>query len=424
MARTAIISVAGHVKSSRAGYRDYVEKQHLATYDEQVKAAEEAETPDAGNLHPDFVPEVQWDSDLRIENLERVGVVAEVLFPNGQPFQLNPLDDYPRAATRELAEAGRQAYNRWLADFCAQAPERRRGQMQTSFQDVDQAVEDVHWASEHGLGGIMLPELTRESRSFIDPALDPIWAACVETGLPISAHGGASIPDYGPAGFAAMMAVMAENAFFSNRSLWMFISGGVFDRFPELRVSYIETQAYLLVAALQHLDSMVNPAGDWMGFARTMDREETTEHFASEYLGRNVFVGISPFSPVQIPMDDLVGNDAAGEPLPGVHIGADAAMFGVDYPQFESVFERTMAEVATLVATPGVTEADVRKILLENAAKVYNFDLDALEPHMDRVGFEVADVRADAEQLTRRMPTETKAPLMRSSLARATTSVS
>ncbi len=419
MAKTAIISVDGHVKAARTEYREYLPKQYLERYDEQVTAAEEAELPDAGNLHPDLVPAVQWDSDLRTENLERIGVVAEVLFPNGQPFQLNPLDDHPRAASPELGEAGRQAYNRWLADFCARAPERRRGQMQTSFLDIDRAVDDVHWAKEHGLGGIMLPELTPESRAFVDPELDPIWAACQETNLPISAHGGASLPDYGPAGFAAMVAVMAENAFFSNRSLWMLISGGVFDRFPDLRVSYVETQAYLMVAALQHLDSMVNPAGDWMGFARTMNREETTERFASEYLGTNVFVGISPFSPVQIAMDDLVGKDAEGE-LPGVHIGVDAAMFGVDYPQFESIFERSTSEVATLVTTPGVTDADARKILLENAARVYDFDVEALQPHIDRVGFELDEVRADAGELTRTTPHAIKAPLMRSSLARAT----
>jgi len=419
VAKTAIISVDGHVKAARTEYREYLPRQYVERYDEQVKAAEEAELPDAGNLHPDLVPAVQWDSDLRTENLERIGVVAEVLFPNGQPFQLNPLDDHPRAASPELAEAGRQAYNRWLADFCARAPERRRGQMQTSFLDVDRAVDDVHWAKEHGLGGIMLPELTPESRAFVDPELDPIWAACQETRLPISAHGGASIPDYGPAGFAAMVTVMAENAFFSNRSLWMLISGGVFDRFPDLRVSYVETQAYLMVAALQHLDSMVNPAGDWMGFARTMNREETTERFASEYLGTNVFVGISPFSPVQIAMDDLVGKDAEGE-LPGVHLGVDAAMFGVDYPQFESIFERSRSEVATLVTTPGVTDADARKILFENAARVYNFDVEALQPHIDRVGFELDEVRADAAELTRTSPHTIKAPLMRSSLARAT----
>jgi predicted TIM-barrel fold metal-dependent hydrolase len=419
VSKTAIISVDGHVKAARKEYREYLPKQYLERYDEQVQAAEEAELPDAGNLHPDLVPSVQWDSDLRTENLERIGVIAEVLFPNGQPFQLNPLDDHPRADSPELADAGRQAYNRWLADFCALAPERRRGQMQTSFLDIERAVDDVHWAKDHGLGGIMLPELTPDSRAFVDPELDPIWAACQETGLPISAHGGASLPDYGPAGFAAMVAVMAENAFFSNRSLWMLISGGVFDRFPDLRVVYVETQAYLMVAALQHLDSMVNPAGDWMGFARTMKREETTDRFASEYLGTNVFVGVSPFSPVQISMDDLVGKDAEGN-LPGVHIGVDAAMFGVDYPQFESIFERTLSEVAALVTAPAVTDADARKILLENAAWVYDFDLESLQPHIERVGFELDDVRADAAELTRTAPQAIKAPLMRSSLARAT----
>ena len=108
MPRTAIISVDGHVKSSRAGYRDYLESKYLETYDEEVKAAEEAELPDAGNLHPELAPDVQWDSDVRIEQLESIGVVAEVLFPNGQPFQLNPLDDHPHAATPR-ARGGRQA---------------------------------------------------------------------------------------------------------------------------------------------------------------------------------------------------------------------------------------------------------------------------------------------------------------------------
>jgi hypothetical protein len=105
-----------------------------------------------------------------------------------------------------------------------------------------------------------------------------------------------------------------------------------------------------------------------------------------------------------------------------VSIGVDAAMFGVDYPQFESIFERTMGEVANLVATPGVTEDDARRILLENAADVYNFDLDVLQPHAERIGFELADVRSHAAELTRTMSHETKVPLMRSSLARASSS--
>ena len=152
MAKTAIISVDGHVKASRRGYRDYVSRDHLDAYDDLVRAAEEAGEPDASNLHPDLPPEVQWESELRIQHLEAAAVVGEVLFPNGQPFQLNPSDDYPRAASAELAREGRWAYNRWLADFCAEAPEGRRGQMQTSFLDVEEAVRDIHWAKDHGLG--------------------------------------------------------------------------------------------------------------------------------------------------------------------------------------------------------------------------------------------------------------------------------
>ena len=66
MAKTAIISVDGHVRGSRRQYREYVPKKYLETYDDSVRAAEEAGTPDAGNLHPEFSPDVQWDSDLRM----------------------------------------------------------------------------------------------------------------------------------------------------------------------------------------------------------------------------------------------------------------------------------------------------------------------------------------------------------------------
>lgn len=68
-------------------------------------------------------------------------------------------------------------------------------------------------------------------------------------------------------------------------------------------------------------------------------------------------------------------------------------MFGVDYPHFESIFPSTKA-VAELVGDPSVgeAEAEARKILYENAANVYGFDLAALQPHIDRLGFTVDDI--------------------------------
>jgi len=73
MAKTAIISVDGHVKASRAGYRDYIQKAFLEAYDESVKAAEEAGMPDAGNLNPEYGFDAQWDSKARWKTLEGQG---------------------------------------------------------------------------------------------------------------------------------------------------------------------------------------------------------------------------------------------------------------------------------------------------------------------------------------------------------------
>src|SRR6266550_4626469 len=157
MGRTAIISVDGHVKASRAMYRDYIQQKHRELYDEKVKAVEASGLPDAGNMNPKLGIEVQWDSELRMKNLETIGVVAEVLFPNGVPFQENPFDDFARGTNRELQQEGRRAYNRWLVDFCGEMPERRKGQMVMDFTDIDEAVQDVYRAEEEGLGGVSLP---------------------------------------------------------------------------------------------------------------------------------------------------------------------------------------------------------------------------------------------------------------------------
>ncbi|MGH8996179.1 MAG: amidohydrolase family protein, partial [Acidimicrobiales bacterium] len=364
MPRTAIISIDGHVKASRAGYRDYLEKQYLEPYNESIKAAEEAGVPDAGNIHPEYPPESQWDSKSRLETLEGVGCVAEVLFPNGQPFQQNRLDDTARAGNAELAEAGRRAYNRWLVDFCGQAPTQRSGQAAVSFDDIDHAIAEIHWAKENGLGGIMCPPLQPGGTYFFDPKLDPIWAAIQETGLVLSQHGGAGLPGYSPPGFASIMTLAIENGFYSARSLWQLILGGVFERFPDLKVAHIETQVHFLQPAMESIEMRLSMNdNDWQTFARMMGRDSTLTHLPSEVVGINCFLGISPFSPSQIPIDRLVGKDEHQEPIPGFHFGVDAAMYGLDYPHFESILRVNDKQLGDLVSHPSVTEGDVRKIL-------------------------------------------------------------
>ena len=64
----------------------------------------------------------------------------------------------PRNAEEyRLRQPGVQAHNRWLVDFCAEAPGRRAGLAQVFLNDVDDAIAEVRWAKEHGLKGVLIP---------------------------------------------------------------------------------------------------------------------------------------------------------------------------------------------------------------------------------------------------------------------------
>jgi predicted TIM-barrel fold metal-dependent hydrolase len=278
------------------------------------------------------------------------------------------------------------AFNRWVVDFCSEAPGRLYGQALVSFDDVDQAVQDVHWAKDQGLVGILMPPLYPGSKFFFDPALDPIWAACQDVNLPLSQHGGTGAPNYQPAGFAAFSVLAAEHSFFSGRSLWQLILGGVFERFPDLKISFIETEAWWIAPMIERLDQRARVADDWSDFVQSLGQSKPYSRLPSEYWASNCYAGISPFHPSQLSARALGSADAADE---GFTIHSENAMFGVDYPHPESIFPNVVDNARLLAAMPHVTEADARKVLYENAARVFHLDLGALQPQFDRLGFEL-----------------------------------
>jgi len=86
--------------------------------------------------------------------------------------------------------AGIRAHNRWLADFCGCSPERRAGIGQIFLNNVDDAI-------------------------------------------PMNAHGGTGVPDYGKYAVADLLYVN-EAHFCSQRPFVQIMLSGVFERFPNL----------------------------------------------------------------------------------------------------------------------------------------------------------------------------------------------
>ena len=106
---------------------------------------------------------LNWDSRQRNEYIDGQGITAEVLFPNTPPpfypSGVLTLTGPPRGRGVRAGFAGLRAHNRWLADFCAEAP-RHRVSRHIFLDDVDEAVAEVRWAKNAGLRGVLLPGTT------------------------------------------------------------------------------------------------------------------------------------------------------------------------------------------------------------------------------------------------------------------------
>ena len=369
MGKLGVISVDGHAKASRATYRNYVSSAYHEAFDGWLQRMDGM--PDAGNKSPKLPDESQWDTALRQRDLEAHGVVGEVIFANGLPFATLAFQDAANAADRELAREGRWAHNRWLVDFCNELPGRRAGMAVTSFDDIDEAVGDVHWAADHGLKGIMLPALG-PSRFFFDPVLDPIWRACEETGMVLNQHGGTGMPAYNVPGVATIMAIALEQSFYSGQSMWQLMIGGVFERFPRLQYVLTETMADWISGKLRFMDGLASKS-DWMEFARFLGREPTMTRLPSEYWAQNCWAGSSPPARSEFEMR---------------HELAGKLMFGVDYPHFETIWPAVENSIQGIFGYLQVPEDEARKILMGNAVDVFGFDVEALEEVIERVGLD------------------------------------
>ena len=153
---------------------------------------------------------------------------------------------------------------------------------------------------------------------------------------------------------------------------------------------FVETEVHWIAPALRDLDMRVSLGDEWTAFAAFLKRERAFSRLPSGYGASNCYAGVSPFHPNQLAIETL---GSAYEPAPGEFtIGSDRAMFGVDYPHFETVYPATMERLAQLLEPDTVSGEDARRIPFDKAAEVYGFDRNALKPHVERVGFELGDV--------------------------------
>jgi predicted TIM-barrel fold metal-dependent hydrolase len=330
-----------------------------------------------------------WDPGIRAREMDRDGVAAEVVFPdglnqNGIPFNgMGSLDPAANAYDFELRLAGCRADNRWLADLSAANPGRHAGIAVVPFDDPEIAVREIEVARSTGLsGGVLLPGLplatTDATWMLHHPRYEPIWAACADLGMPVNIHSTGAGVDYGELPGSRWIHT-TEAYWTSRRPVWQLLWAGVLERHPALKVAMTEVMGAWAPFELQYWEYLYD--------ARNPELiREALPLRPSEYWARQCYVGASP--------------PAGRLEVESRHvIGVNNMMWGSDYPHPDGAWPQSRRRIAEMFS--GVPEAETRRILGENALEVYGFDPVALRAIADRVGIapgDIGDTPVDWEQ--------------------------
>ncbi|HSS10685.1 MAG TPA: amidohydrolase family protein [Acidimicrobiales bacterium] len=192
------------------------------------------------------------DRDIRLKVMEDQGLDGAFFFPTlGVGMEQALLDDLPAMM------AAFRAFNRWLdEDWGFHYQERIFAAPYITLADTENAIAELEWALGRGARIVVMqtgPVMTALGwRSPADAMFDPYWRRIEEAGISVAYHGGDTA--YGQ--ILPMWGDSARLESFRNTTLRAVLSpvpiadtlaalivGGVFARFPGLRVAAIETGA-------------------------------------------------------------------------------------------------------------------------------------------------------------------------------------
>ena len=260
--RYTIISADCHAGANHETYREYLDPAYLEDFDAWRNKYKNPfrDLQDGGRVR-------NWDNERRISDLERDGIVGEVVFPNTVPPFFPSFVLFAAAAEAaseyEHRLAGIRAHNRWLADWCGESP----GAARRHRPDLPQRRRRRDRRREVDQGA----RSARRRAHLRDPARRRLRAArcttrsttgcgrCARTSRSRSTRTAAPArPNYGKYPVANLLFI-TEVSFYSQRPFVQFILSGVFERFPKLKFVMTEQGCAWIPPTLRRLDAVHRP---------------------------------------------------------------------------------------------------------------------------------------------------------------------
>ena len=289
-----------------------------------------------------------WDPIVRISDMEKDGVSAEVLYPS-----LGLGLFCVRDAT--LQEALFRAYNDWLIEYCQKVPDRLYGIALISMYNIDHAIAEMERCKEQGMVGTLIWQVPDANLPFTAEHYERFWAASQDLELPVHLHiltgFGESMHRQTSHGIKRYRIGVNQTREIED-ALFDIIFSGVLERYPNLKVVSVENEIGWMPFWLGQCDK---------AFKRHRHSEKLPiDKLPSEYFKRQVYATF---------FNDHVGGRLFS------WWGADNCMWSNDYPHQNStwpnsrdVIERDMGHLPA---------GDRAKLLNANVVRLYNLKVPA-----------------------------------------------
>ena len=282
-----------------------------------------------------------WDPDERIKDEDLDSVDAEVLYPT-LGMRMYKVEDV------EYQDALFRAYNTWMADFCKAYPERLKGIGLISLTDIEKGMAETRRAKQLGLCGVMISSTPEDDQLYLGGSYDPFWKLAQDLDLPVSLHLFTGTKAH--KGSTHWLVEYSTSPYWVQRSLTALVFGGIFEKFPKLKVVSVENDIGWVPNLLERIDHAYERHHQWSSTTGLLKRKP------SEYFRDHIYLTFI--------------RDHAGIELRH-RAGLGNLMWSNDYPHTDSVWPHSKQVIASLFK--GVPEHEKRMIVCENAAKLYHF---------------------------------------------------
>jgi predicted TIM-barrel fold metal-dependent hydrolase len=283
------------------------------------------------------------DPDLRLKDMDLEGIDVTVTFPGGAGEEWAMLDP-------EFALALSQAVNESKAAFCKEGKGRVFALAKVPMIDPEAAAKELRRAvKELGLIGMVCTQHVRE-KNLDHPSFDVVWAEAERLGVPVCVHGGGQAPDQYPVcvdRFDTRLEVHAITHPVGNMiALDSFCVGGVLERFPKLKVAFMESGCGWLPFWLWRLDEH---------YEKMPEQAPHISRKPSEYFYSNCWISCDPDEEMIPEVVKLCGDERI--------------LYASDYYHWDCAFPDT---VKLLAKRKDLAKKTKKRILGKNAAKLYD----------------------------------------------------